>query len=80
MERFLQTTPGSVSAMGLMNDKDNQVQLLMDRDVLGGEWFGCHPCMNTSSIRLKLSDLLEKFLPAVHHEPIFVELPAESIS
>ena len=80
MERFLQTTPGSVSVMGLMNDKDNQVQLLMDRDVLGGEWFGCHPCMNTSSIRLKLSDLLERFLPAVHHEPIFVELPAESIS
>lgn len=80
MERFLQTTPGSVSVMGLMNDKDNQVQLLMDRDVLGGEWFGCHPCMNTSSIRLKLSDLLERFLPAVHHEPIFVELSAESIS
>lgn len=74
MERFLHITPGSVSVMGLMNDTKNQVQLLIDRDVLGGEWFGCHPCMNTSSIRLRLSDLLEKFLPAVHHDPVFVEL------
>lgn len=77
MERFLHITPGSVSVMGLMNDRENQVQLLIDKDVLEGEWFGCHPCMNTSSIRLKLADLLEKFLPAVHHEPVFVELHGE---
>lgn len=77
MEKFLHITPGSVSVMGLMNDTENQVQLLVDRDVLGGEWFGCHPCMNTSSIRMRLSDLLEKFLPAVHHEPLFVELCGE---
>lgn len=74
MERFLHITPGSVSVMGLMNDTQNQVQLLMDKDVLKGEWFGCHPCMNTSSIRLRLADLLGKFLPAVHHEPVLVEL------
>lgn len=74
MERFLHNTPGSVSVMGLMNDTGGQVQLLMDKDVLNGEWFGCHPCMNTSSIRLRLADLLEKFLPAVGHEPVFVEL------
>lgn len=77
MERFLHITPGSVSVMGLMNDKENRVQLLIDRKVLAESgYFGCHPCMNTSSIRLKLSDLLEKFLPAVHHEPLVVELPA----
>ena len=74
MERFLRVTPGSVSVMGLMNDRDNQVQLLIDRSILQGELFGCHPCMNTSSIRIRFSDLLEKFLPAVHHEPLFVEL------
>lgn len=77
MERFLRIAPGSVSVMGLMNDTENQVQLLIDKDVLKGEWFGCHPCMNTSSIRLRLSDLLEKFLPAVCHEPLFVELNGE---
>lgn len=77
MERFLRTTPGSVSVMGLMNDAENRVRLLIDREVLEkGRLFGCHPCMNTSSIRMSLSDLLEKFLPAVHHQPMFVELPS----
>ena len=74
MERFLHISPGSVSVMGLMNDTENRVQLLIDREILAGERFGCHPCMNTSSIRLSFADLLEKFLPAVRHEPVFVEL------
>ena len=77
MEQFLHISPGSVSVMGLMNDTENQVQLLIDKDVLKGEWFGCHPCMNTSSIRMRLADLLDKFLPAVHHEPVFVDLAGE---
>ena len=74
MEELLDITPGSVSVMGLMNDHDNRVQLLMDEDVVKGEYFGCHPCINTSSLRLKMSDLMEKILKEVHHEPIFVTL------
>ena len=77
MEKFLHIYPGSVSVMGLMNDKDNQVQLLIDKDVLEGETFGCHPCINTSSIRLGIKALLDVFLPAVGHEPMFVELKGE---
>ena len=77
MEEFLQITPGSVSVLGLMNDKENRVQLLIDRDLLKEEFFGCHPCINTSSLKIKTADILEKFLPAVHHEPIFVDLPWE---
>jgi len=75
MEQFLDITPGSVSVMGLMNDHDNRVQLLMDKDVLKGEYIGCHPCINTSSLRFKTADLMEKILPAMGHEPIFVDLP-----
>ena len=75
MEEFLDITPGSVSVMGLMNDKENHVQLLMDQDVLKGEYIGCHPCINTSSLRFRTADLIEKILPAMHHEPIFVDLP-----
>ena len=75
MEEFLDITPGSVSVMGLMNDHDNHVQLIMDQDVLKGEYIGCHPCINTSSLRFKTADLMEKILPAMHHEPIFVDLP-----
>lgn len=75
MEKFLDITPGSVSVLGLMNDHENQVQLLMDEDILKGEYFGCHPCINTSSLRLPMKDLLEKILPAMGHTPRFVTLP-----
>ena len=74
MEQLLDITPGSLSVLGLMNDKDNRVQLLIDRDVLEGEYFGCHPCINTSSLRLRTADLLEKVLPAVGHEPRMVSV------
>ena len=74
MEQLLDITPGSLSVLGLMNDHENRVQLLIDRDVLVGEYFGCHPCINTSSLRLRLSDLMQKILPAVNHEARLVEL------
>lgn len=76
MERFLDITPGSVSVMGLMNDHGQHVQLLIDEDVLKGEFFGCHPCINTSSLRLRTSDLMDKIIPAMGHEPRIVSLPA----
>ncbi len=74
MQKYLDVMPGSVSVMGLMNDHDNTVQLLIDSDVLQSEFVGCHPCMNTSSLRMKVKDLTEKILPAIHHEPIIVTL------
>lgn len=74
MEKYLGITPGSVSVMGLMNDQDNQVSLLIDEDVIREEYVGCHPCINTSSIRMKTGELLEKILPAVHHEYRVVKL------
>jgi len=76
MLEFLDITPGAVSVMGLMNDKENHVQLLIDRDILSGELMGCHPCVNTSSLRMKTKDILDRFLPAVGHAPIVVDLPA----
>ena len=76
MERFLDITPGSVSVLGLMNDHEHHVQLLIDEDVLKGDFFGCHPCINTSSLRLRTSDLMEKIIPAMGHEPRIVSLPA----
>ncbi|MBO4997400.1 MAG: prolyl-tRNA synthetase associated domain-containing protein [Lachnospira sp.] len=74
MEKYLGVASGSVSVMGLMNDHGNQVTLLIDEDVLRADYFGCHPCMNTSSIRLKMDDLLHAFLPAVHHDYMVVRL------
>lgn len=75
MKELLNLTPGSVSVMGLLFDPDNRVQLVIDRDVAEEEYVGCHPCINTSSLRLKTADLIERILPALHHTPIFVDLP-----
>ena len=74
MERYLDITPGSVSVMGLMNDKDNKVRALIDEDVLKQEYFACHPCINTSSLRFRTADLVEKVIPAFGHEPVIVIL------
>ena len=75
MEEYLHISPGSVSVMGLMNDTQNRVQLVIDADVLKRDYVGCHPCINTSSIRIRISDLLDKILPAMGHTPIVVDLP-----
>ena len=74
MQQLLDITPGSVSVLGLMNDTAHKVQLLIDEDVLASEYVGCHPCINTSSLRLRTRDLVEKILPAIEHEFIKVKL------
>lgn len=75
MWEFLKIRPGAVSIMGLMNDTENHVQLLIDKPVLEAEYLGCHPCVSTSSLKMKTSEVVNKFLKAVHHEPIVVDLP-----
>ena len=77
MLAYLDIEPGAVSVMGLMNDKEKQVQLLIDEDVLKGEYIGCHPCVNTSSLKMKTADIIEKFLPATGHEYRVVHLVGE---
>ena len=57
-----------------MFDTENQVQLLVDEDVLKQDEFGCHPCVNTSSLKMKTKDIFEKYLEAVHHNYISVKL------
>ena len=74
MEEYLDITPGSASVLGLMNDKENHVQLLIDTDVLKDKYLCCHPCINTSSLRLKTEDITGKFLKATGHEYIEVTL------
>lgn len=77
MEQFLDNTPGSASVLGLMNDTENRVQLVIDGEVLNAEYLGCHPCINTTSLRLPVRDVTQKLLPAMHHSPIVVDLPRE---
>lgn len=74
MEKYLNITPGSVSLLGLMHDKNYCVRLLIDKELLRLEYLGCHPCVNTSSLKIKTADILEKFLPYTGHVPEFVEV------
>ena len=77
MLKYLDIEPGAVSVMGLMNDSSKSVQLLIDEDVLKGEELGCHPCVCTSSLKMKTKDVLEKFLPATGHDYSTVHLIGE---
>ena len=77
MLKYLDIEPGSVSIMGLMNDKEHTVQLLIDEDVLKDDYIGCHPCVNTSSLKLRTDDVINKFLPAVEHDYRTVHLVGE---
>ena len=77
MDRLLDLTPGSASIMGLMNDTEHHVQLLVDEDVLKDEYVGCHPCVNTSSLKLRTADVFGTFLRAVGHNMKTVHLVGE---
>lgn len=74
MEALLDVTPGSVSIMGLMNDKGHRVQLVIDEDVLREPYIGCHPCINTSSLKIATADIMDKYLKAVGHTAKIVHL------
>ena len=74
MEKHLGAKPGSASVMGLVNDEDDYVQLIMDKEVAEAEWFACNTGINTSHLKLRTGDLLNKFLPHIGHKPEIIEL------
>lgn len=77
MREFLNLSPGSVSVLGLLFDREKRVRLVIDEEVLAAEWVGCHPCKNTASLKLRTADLLQKVLPALGHAPTVVRLTGE---
>ena len=78
MEKLLHISPGAVSPMGLLFESAKDVRLVLDDDLLRGEDLGCHPCVNTASIRMRMEDFLHVYLPAVDHAPTFVHIPADT--
>lgn len=74
MEQYLGVTPGSVSVLGLINDRENKVKLLIDEDILKDEYFGCHPCINTSSLKISTADLIDKLIPKMGNQMQRVKL------
>jgi Uncharacterized conserved protein len=74
LEPLLGTAPGSLTVLGLKNDRDLRVRLIIDHELAVSEYIGCHPCVNTSSLKLKTSDLLHVYLPYTRHKPEIVDL------
>ena len=79
MLRLLDITPGSVSVLGLMNDKENAVHLLIDRELTEDEYLCCHPCINSSTVKLTMVDAMEKLIPALGNDMQYVDLPRYEI-
>lgn len=77
MEELLNITPGSLSVFGLLFDDEKKVRLIIDEDLKNEEFFCCHPCINTSSLKLRTEDVFGKLIPAMGYEPTFVRLTGE---
>ena len=77
MKEFLGLTPGAVTVLGLRNEREKRVRLIIDKDLLEDEFIGCHPCVNTSSLKIKTRDITDKFLKAVGHDYTVVDLPRD---
>lgn len=75
MQKYLNITPGSLSILGLINDTGNKVRLLIDEELVKNEYLGCHPCINSSSLKLKTSDVIDRLVPATGHTITYVSLP-----
>ncbi|MCH5328900.1 MAG: prolyl-tRNA synthetase associated domain-containing protein [Coprobacter sp.] len=78
MNELLHIAPGAVSPLGLIHDKACRVRLIVDRDLSATDRYACHPCVNTASVALSLTDLLEKVVPATGHTFTWVNLPDET--
>ena len=76
MERLLHISPGAVSPMGLIFDSAREIHLVIDEDIKKADRLGCHPCVNTASIRLEMNDFFDVFLPVVGKEPRWVKIEA----
>ncbi|MBN2900038.1 MAG: prolyl-tRNA synthetase associated domain-containing protein [Clostridia bacterium] len=74
MQELMGMIPGSATIMGLLNDNEDAVQLVLDQEILQSEWFGCNPGKNTSHLKFRTSDLMEKIIPAMKHQPVIIDL------
>lgn len=77
MKRYLGVTPGSVTPLGLINDREHVVNLLLDEEIKNYPVFACHPCINSASVIMKLEDLTSKVIPATGHNYQWVTLPSQ---
>ena len=74
MQRVIGLTPGEASVMGILNDPEGKVKVVIDKAVADAEWFACNPGANTSHLRFKTKQLINNFLPAEGHKAEIIML------
>lgn len=74
MESLIGLTPGEASVMGILNDPEAKIKVVVDKAVADAEWFACNPGANTTHIRFKTKQLLDTFLPAENHKAEIIML------
>jgi Ala-tRNA(Pro) deacylase len=74
LQSILGTAVGAATIFGLLLDGQQQVQLVIDKDILAEEWYGCSDGTTTSYLKLSTSWVMNEFIPATGHIPKFITL------
>ena len=73
MMDYLGVEPGSVTALGAINDTEHQVTFIFDASLMENEVINCHPLRNTATTSIHRDDLL-RFIEATGHEPLVLKV------
>jgi len=74
---YLGVTPGAVTALGIINDREGAVTFAIDKRLLEYEKINCHPLTNEATTTISRDDLLE-FAKVCGHNPMIVDLSTEA--
>lgn len=78
LKERLGVDPGSETLLGVMNDADHQVDVILDADLWKADAFQCHPLVNTATLSIP-RDGLERFFAATGHTPRIIEVPERTM-
>jgi Ala-tRNA(Pro) deacylase len=71
---MLHTHVGAATVLSMLEDDDNRVKVVMDKDVTAEEWYGCSDGTTTGYMKLRTDDVMNVFLPFVHHQATVIEV------
>lgn len=75
LKRYLDLAPGSVTLLGVVNDRSHEVEVWIDEEIWASEKILCHPLVNTSTLSVARGDLV-KFFAITGHEPRIIAVPS----
>ena len=74
MEEILNTKVGATTIFSVLIDKENKINVIIDKDVLNEEYYGCSDGTTTGYMKVKTEDIINKLLPYSNHKEIVIEM------